>query len=110
MLPGKNPLREKDLSDYEGPGQTWTLETSRRDVIVGGAAVVAAFGLPMRSLAYQTIPASASAQHANNQGETRMNMITTKNGISKIGARDGPSCSRMVGRSVRMRGTHRCCF
>ena len=24
MLSGKNSLREKDLSDYEGPGQTWT--------------------------------------------------------------------------------------
>jgi non-heme chloroperoxidase len=56
------------------------LETSRRDVIVGGAVMVAAFGLPMRSLAYQTSPASASVQHANNQGETRMNMITTKDG------------------------------
>jgi non-heme chloroperoxidase len=49
-------------------------------VIVGGAVMVAAFGLPMRSLAYQTSPASASVQHANNQGETRMNMITTKDG------------------------------
>jgi len=58
------------------------LETSRRDVIVGGAAMVAAFGLPMRSLAYQTSSASASAQHANNQGETRMNMITTKDGTA----------------------------
>jgi hypothetical protein len=57
MLSGKNPLREKDLSDYEGPGQHGPLETSRRDVIVGGAAMVAAFGLPMRSLAYQTSPA-----------------------------------------------------
>jgi len=56
------------------------LETSRRDVIVGGAAMVAAFGLPIRSLAYQTSPASASVQHANNQGETRVNMITTKDG------------------------------
>jgi len=31
MLSGKNPLREKDLSDYEGPGQHGPLETSRRD-------------------------------------------------------------------------------
>src|SRR5271154_2815873 len=81
MLSGKNPLREKDLSGYEGPGQTWT-PLRRRDVIVGGAAMVAAFGLPMRALAYQTSPASASAQHANNQGETRMNMITTKDGTA----------------------------
>src|ERR1700691_1777367 len=55
-------------------------ETSRRDLIVVGAVMVAAFGLPMRSLAYQTSPASASVQHANNQGETRVNMITTKDG------------------------------
>ena len=58
------------------------LETSRRDVIVRGAAMVAAFGLPMRSIADQTNPASASAQHPDNQGETRMNMITTKDGTT----------------------------
>src|SRR5277367_5745441 len=57
-------------------------EPSRRNVIVGGAAMVAAFGLPMRSLADQTNPASASAQHADNQGETRMNMITIKDGTT----------------------------
>jgi non-heme chloroperoxidase len=38
--------------------------------------------LPMRSLADQTNPASASAQHADNQGETRMNMITIKDGTT----------------------------
>jgi non-heme chloroperoxidase len=55
-------------------------ETPRRNVLVGGAAMVAAFGMPMRSLAYQSSPASVSAQHGNNQGETLMNMITTKDG------------------------------
>jgi non-heme chloroperoxidase len=42
--------------------------------------MVAALGLPMRSLAYQSSPSNASAQHGDNQGETRMNMITTKDG------------------------------
>jgi non-heme chloroperoxidase len=55
-------------------------DSSRRDVIVGGAAMVAAFGLPMRLLANQTSPASASAPHGNNKGESNMNMITTKDG------------------------------
>ena len=80
MLSGKNPLPEKDFQIMRDQARHGPLETSRRDVIVGGAVMVAAFGLPMRSLAYQTSPASASVQHANNQGETRMNMITTKDG------------------------------
>jgi non-heme chloroperoxidase len=42
--------------------------------------MVAAFGLPGRSLAYQSSPASGPAPQGNNQGETHMNMITTKDG------------------------------
>jgi non-heme chloroperoxidase len=82
MLSGKNPLRGKAYSDMTDQVRHRPFETSRRSVIVGGAAMMAAFGLPMRSLADQTNPASASAQHANNQGEPRMNMITTKDGTT----------------------------
>jgi non-heme chloroperoxidase len=53
---------------------------SRRNVLVGGAAMVATFGLPMRLLADQPNPASAQAPHGNNQGENSMNMITTTHG------------------------------
>jgi non-heme chloroperoxidase len=53
---------------------------SRRNVLVGGAAMVATFGLPMRLLADQPNPASAQAPHGNNQGENSMNMITTTDG------------------------------
>src|SRR5712692_9232869 len=80
MLSGKNPLREKDSSDVKGQVRHGPFEASRRVVIVGGAAMVAAFGLPMRSLAYQSSPASGPASQGNNQGETHMNMITTKDG------------------------------
>jgi hypothetical protein len=83
MLSGKNPLREKDLSDMRDQARHRPLETSRRNVLIGGAAMAAA--LPMRSLADQTSPASASAQHADNQGETRMNMITTKDKRQSLG-------------------------
>jgi non-heme chloroperoxidase len=55
-------------------------ETSRRNVIVAGAAMVAAFGLPMRSLACQSSPASGPVSYGNNQGDTDMNMMTTKDG------------------------------
>jgi non-heme chloroperoxidase len=48
--------------------------------MVGGAAMVAAFGLPMRSPAYQSSAASAPAPQGTNQGESHMNIITTKDG------------------------------
>src|SRR5271169_2813988 len=50
--------RRADLEDQSEPLRHGPLETSRRDVIVGGTAIVAAFGLPMRALAYQISPAS----------------------------------------------------
>jgi non-heme chloroperoxidase len=80
MLSGKNPLRETNSSDVRDQARHGPFETSRRNVIVGGAAMVAAFGLPMRSLAYQSSAAGDPAPQGNNQGETHMNMITTKDG------------------------------
>ena len=55
-------------------------DMSRRNVLAGGAAMLAAFGLPMRLLADQSSPASAPAPYGNNQGESHINMITTKDG------------------------------
>jgi non-heme chloroperoxidase len=55
-------------------------DMSRRNVLVGGAARVAVFGLPMRLLADQPSSASAPAPHANSQGENHMSTITTKDG------------------------------
>ena len=55
-------------------------DMSRRNVLAGGAAMLAAFGLPMRLLADPTSPASVLAPHGNNQGESHINMITTKDG------------------------------
>jgi non-heme chloroperoxidase len=80
MLSGKNPLCEKDFSDVRDQARHGPFETSRRNVIVAGAAMVAAFGLPMRSLACQSSPASSPAPYGNNQGDTHMNMMTTKDG------------------------------
>src|SRR5579864_7883717 len=55
-------------------------EISRRDLIVGGGAMVAAFGLPMPLLADQPSPASTPAPHGDSQGESHMNVITTTDG------------------------------
>jgi non-heme chloroperoxidase len=80
MLDEKKPFVEKDFSAVTGQDRHGPLDTSRRNAIVAGAAMVAAFGLPGRSLAYQSSPASGPAPLGNNQGETHMNMITTKDG------------------------------
>ncbi|HKN71015.1 MAG TPA: alpha/beta fold hydrolase, partial [Terriglobales bacterium] len=55
-------------------------DISRRDLIVGGGAMVAAFGLPMPLLADQPSPASTPAPHGDSQGENLMNVITTTDG------------------------------
>ena len=55
-------------------------DISRRDLIVGAAATVAAFGLPMPLLADQPNPASTPAPHGDSQGENLMNVITTTDG------------------------------
>src|ERR1700692_483074 len=55
-------------------------DISRRDLIVGGGAMVAAFGLPMSLLADQPSPASTPAPHGDSQGENLMNVITTTDG------------------------------
>src|SRR6202140_2944174 len=80
MLDEKKPFVEKDFSAVTGQDRHGPLDTSRRNAIVAGAAMVAAFGLPGRSLAYQSSPASGPAPLGNNQGETHMNVITTTDG------------------------------
>src|SRR6202142_4762331 len=55
-------------------------DISRRDLIVGGAATAAAFGLPMPLLADQTSAASTPAPHGDSKGENLMNVITTTDG------------------------------
>ena len=92
MLFSKNPVREMDVSEVRGRARYKPFDTSRRSllgydarararefswdrcvdsflVVVGGAAIVAAFGLPIRSLAYQSSPASGAALQGNNQGD-----------------------------------------
>jgi non-heme chloroperoxidase len=55
---------------------------SRRDVLIGGAAVVAATGIPLTVFAGQSKPASAPAPQRKNQGEAHMNTVITKDGAT----------------------------
>jgi non-heme chloroperoxidase len=55
---------------------------SRRDVLIAGAAMVAATGIPQTVFAGQPKPASDPAPQGKNQGETHMNTVTTKDGTT----------------------------
>src|SRR3984957_12099632 len=55
-------------------------DISRRDLIVGGGAMVAAFGLPIPLLADQPSATSTPAPHEESPGETLMNVSTTTDG------------------------------
>jgi non-heme chloroperoxidase len=57
-------------------------DISRRDVLIGSAALVAVTGLPISAFAGQSKPASDPAPRRKNQGETQMNTITTKDGTT----------------------------
>jgi hypothetical protein len=56
MLSGKNPLRGEDLLEVRDQAKRGPFETSRRNLIVGGAVMVTAFGLVKESLSYQANP------------------------------------------------------
>jgi non-heme chloroperoxidase len=55
---------------------------SRRQVLIGGAAMVAVTGLPIAAFAGQPKPASAPALQRKSQGEGHMNTVTTKDGTT----------------------------
>ncbi|MEY2395370.1 MAG: non-heme chloroperoxidase, partial [Acidobacteriaceae bacterium] len=55
---------------------------SRRDVRIGGAAMVAFTGLPTAVFAVQPKPAKILAPQRKNQGEAQMNTIITKDGTT----------------------------
>jgi non-heme chloroperoxidase len=53
---------------------------TRRSLLVGGTAMLAAVGLPMRLLGARSRPMNASTWPSTNQGENHKDTITTKDG------------------------------
>jgi non-heme chloroperoxidase len=57
-----------------------TIELSRRDMILGGAASVALMRIPPAALALKSQLVSPSGSPTDIQGDEKMNAITTKDG------------------------------
>ena len=55
---------------------------TRRDVLIGGAAMMATMGLPVTALAGQPPTASVPASHKHDSGEPHMSTITVKDGTT----------------------------
>jgi non-heme chloroperoxidase len=64
----------------QGLEQKQTAPLTRRSLLVGGTAMLAAVGLPMRLLASRPRPLNASTEPGTDQGENHMDTITTKDG------------------------------
>ena len=61
-------------------GNHENVDGSRRNILIGGAAIVATMGLPTPALAVHPEAVNAPASHKNNQGEGHVNTATTKDG------------------------------
>src|ERR1700704_2767907 len=59
-----------------------TTPMSRRQILIGGAAVVGVTGLSITTFASQPKPASTLAPQRKNQGEAQMNTTITKDGTT----------------------------
>ena len=65
------------------PTDTETIDTARRQLLIGSAGAVASLGLPMAALAAERSPAAGPASHGNQpspHGRQTMSYITTKDG------------------------------
>jgi non-heme chloroperoxidase len=70
------------LEKWSGKMSNSMAPISRRNVLIGGAAMVAVKGLPIAAFAGQPKPASAPAPQRKSQGEAHMNTVTTKDGTT----------------------------
>lgn len=69
-------------AEIVAPIESEIAEISRRQILVGGAAMVATMSLPMAALALQPKAAKPSPSRSMKQGAKHMNMFETKDGTS----------------------------
>src|SRR3984957_19987729 len=79
ILNRRKTSRQTD-SQVTYQGNHENVDGSRRNILIGGAAIVATMGLPTPALAVHPEAVNALASHKNNQGEGHVNTATTKDG------------------------------
>src|ERR1700719_756107 len=77
MILNRTKTSRQTDSQVTYQGNHENVDGSRRNILIGGAAIVATMGLP---LAVHPEAVNAPASHKNNQGEGHVNTATTKDG------------------------------
>ena len=70
------------MKDHKRTGVDDNSTLTRRDVLIGGAAMAASMGFPVTALAVEPKTASVSASHELESGEKHMSTITVKDGTT----------------------------
>src|SRR6202030_981375 len=80
MILNRTKTSRQTDSQLTYQGNHENVDGSRRNILIGGAAIVATMGLPTPALAVQSEAVSAPASHKHKRGESHVNTITTKDG------------------------------
>jgi non-heme chloroperoxidase len=80
MVANKRKTSRQADSQVTYQGNHENVDGLRRNILIGGAAIVATMGLPTPALAVHPEAVNAPASHKNNQGEGHVNTATTKDG------------------------------
>jgi non-heme chloroperoxidase len=80
MVANKRKTSRQGDSQVKYRGNHENVDGLRRNILIGGAAIVAAMGLSTPALAVHTEAVNAPASHKNNQGEGHVNTVTTRDG------------------------------
>src|ERR1700686_2180034 len=80
MVANKRKTSRQADSQVTYQGNHENVDGLRRNILIGGAAIIATMGLPTPALAVHPEAVNAPASHKNNQGEGHVNTATTKDG------------------------------
>src|ERR1700722_4000319 len=80
MVANKRKTSRQADSQVTYQGNHENVDGLRRNILIGGAAIVATMGLPTPALAVHPEAVNAPTSHKNNQGEGHVNTATTKDG------------------------------
>src|ERR1700686_4096607 len=80
MILNRRKTSRQSNSQVTFQGNLEKVDGLRRNILIGGAAIVATMGLPTPALSVHPEAVNAPASHKNNRGEGHGNTATTKDG------------------------------